>query len=275
MSQLVIAQNQFRQYEGTRYVRYTNPHTNRPDYVLMDEYVRQLAGHAVDSFYVQYADLYGTPGFVLSGDTIFIDTTDVFSSIYHAIWLNGAYQGYSYARLRDDIVFTTGLPVYSEVMLTTATAGGGGQSQLHYATASQTTFDKTPGNHAFYGTASQTIFNCAPYMKLTDSYAVWVDGALQSFGYGRSGDSVIFTTGLPVYTEVLVVSRTRSVDWESHVFYATASQTTFDCSPYFTLLDGYMVWVNGSFMEYGHSISGGSLVFSTPLSANDEVMILL
>lgn len=61
----------------------------------------------------------------------------------------------------------------------------------------------------------------------------------------------------------------------SHQFIATAGQTEFDCSLYFTLTANYRVFVNGSYQSWGHSPSGNIVVFAAGLNLNDEVLVVV
>lgn len=63
----------------------------------------------------------------------------------------------------------------------------------------------TGANHVFVATASQTDFDCSPYFSLNDDYKVFVDGIYTSFGHSRSGNTVVFTVGQTVGTEVMVM----------------------------------------------------------------------
>lgn len=60
-----------------------------------------------------------------------------------------------------------------------------------------------------------------------------------------------------------------------HLFVATAGQTDFDCSTYFTLTANYRVYVNGSYQSWGHSPSDDTVVFASGLSLNDEVLVVV
>ena len=57
----------------------------------------------------------------------------------------------------------------------------------------------------FVATAGQTDFAITKF-DLNSNYIVFVNGALQSFGHSKSGNTVIFSSGLTVGTEVVIVN---------------------------------------------------------------------
>lgn len=61
-----------------------------------------------------------------------------------------------------------------------------------------------------------------------------------------------------------------------HVFTAINAQTVFDCSPYFTLNDNYLVFIGGALQIAGHSRVGNTVVFSPSIfTGGEEVAIMV